>query len=97
MSKVNRYVKRIYNEAGESMLVDFYDVMNAYEDCTDPALQHLVKKALCPGQRGHKDTLQDLVDIRDSAERAVSLHLNREARSSQKKPLENVPVAAVLT
>ncbi len=97
MSKVNRYVKRIYNKSGENIEVDIYDVLNAYNDCTDPALQHLVKKALCPGQRGHKDILEDLFNIRDSAERAVSLHLNREARSSQKKPLENVPVAAILT
>jgi hypothetical protein len=97
MSKVNRYVKRIYNKAGENILVDFYDVINAYEDCTNPALQHLVKKALCPGQRGHKDTLQDLVDIRDSAERAISLHLNREEKSLKDTPLNHVPTAGILT
>ena len=30
---------------------------------------HIAKKALCSGQRGHKDLLTDIQDIIDTAER----------------------------
>lgn len=53
--------------------VDVYDVLKAFE-VTCPALQHLIKKALCVGIRGHKDEAQDLQDIIDSAHRAMELH-----------------------
>ena len=53
--------------------VDVYDVLAAYS-VTDPALQHLIKKALCAGLRGHKDIRQDLEDICRSAEKALDNH-----------------------
>ena len=49
-----------------------YDVLQAFA-VTNPALQHLVKKALAVGQRGHKDAAEDLQDIIDSALRAKEL------------------------
>lgn len=52
--------------------VDVYDVIKAF-NVTCPALQHLLKKALCCGLRGHKDQMQDLQDIVDSAHRAQEL------------------------
>ena len=52
--------------------VDVYDVLMAWS-VTNPALQHLIKKALQCGQRGHKDKQQDLQDIIDSAIRAQEL------------------------
>ena len=52
--------------------VDVYDVLMAW-GVTNPALQHLIKKALQCGQRGHKDKQQDLQDIIDSAIRAQEL------------------------
>lgn len=58
---------------GTTITVDVYDVLKAF-DVTDPALQHLIKKALCCGLRGHKDRAQDLQDILDSAQRAKELH-----------------------
>jgi len=36
-------------------------------------IKHLVKKALCVGIRGHKDSSEDLQDIIDSAVRAKQL------------------------
>lgn len=61
--KYNREIK-------PGVFVDVYDVLYAFK-VTDPCLQHLIKKALAAGQRGHKDARQDLVDIRDSAQRAL--------------------------
>lgn len=62
-TKYNREIK-------PGVFVDVYDVLYAFK-VTDPCLQHAVKKALAAGQRGHKDLRQDLVDIRDSAQRAL--------------------------
>jgi hypothetical protein len=73
----NKYQRTIC-EAGttNSLTVDVYDVLEAFK-VTCPALQHLAKKALCVGIRGHKDTEQDLKDIIASAQRALQLHYNR--------------------
>lgn len=62
----------ITSPVGTTITIDVYDVLKAF-DVTDPALQHLIKKALCAGLRGHKDRAQDLQDILDSAKRAVEL------------------------
>lgn len=51
---------------------DVYDVLQAF-DVINPALQHLIKKALKVGQRGHKDEMTDYQDIIDSAIRAKQL------------------------
>lgn len=49
--------------------VDVYDVLAAWR-VSNPALQHLVKKAL---QRGHKSAEEDLHDILVSAARAIEI------------------------
>ena len=64
----NKYQREIK----PGVFVDVYDVLQAF-NVTNPALQHLVKKALAVGQRGHKDTAEDLQDIVDSALRAQEL------------------------
>lgn len=64
----NKYQREIK----PGVFVDVYDVLQAF-DVTNPALQHLVKKALAVGQRGHKDAAEDLQDIIDSALRAQEL------------------------
>lgn len=63
----SKYTKTIHGVS-----VDVYDVLMAW-GVTNPALQHLIKKALQCGQRGHKDNEQDLQDIIDSAIRAKEL------------------------
>jgi len=63
----SKYTKEIHGVS-----VDVYDVLMAW-GVTNPALQHLIKKALQCGQRGHKDKQQDLQDIIDSAIRAKEL------------------------
>lgn len=62
-----------YNRVCKGVTIDVYDVLKAFA-VTDPALQHLIKKALCTGLRGHKTREQDLQDILESAKRAVELN-----------------------
>ena len=64
----NKYLREIK----PGVFVDVYDVLKAW-DVRNPALQHLIKKALAVGQRGHKDAAEDLQDIVDSAMRAQEL------------------------
>lgn len=68
----NKYMRYIVKD-GVQVGVDVYDVLQAFE-VTDPCLQHLIKKALCAGLRGHKDRKQDLLDILASSKRAIELH-----------------------
>lgn len=64
MSKYTRTIKGVQ--------IDVYDILKAWE-VQNPALQHLIKKALQPGARGHKTLENDLRDILVSAERAMEL------------------------
>jgi len=70
--KKSKYDRLIIGKDKNSCTVDVYDVLKAFE-VTNPALQHLIKKALCVGIRGHKDASEDLQDIIDSAIRAKQL------------------------
>lgn len=63
---------KYHREIKPGVFVDVYDVLAAW-NVTNPALQHLIKKALQPGARGHKTTEQDMQDIIDSAIRAKLL------------------------
>ena len=64
---------KYHREIKPGVWVDVYDVLNAF-NVTDPALAHLVKKALAVGQRGHKDEAEDYQDIYDSAKRALEMY-----------------------
>lgn len=64
-SKYNRTMTNIH---GSTMTVDVYDVLRAF-DIRDPALQHALKKLLCMGLRGHKDTGTDLAEAIESLEK----------------------------
>lgn len=66
----NKYL----HEIKPGIFVDVYDVLMAW-NVTNPALQHLIKKALQAGGRGHKSREQDLQDIIDSAIRAKELEI----------------------
>lgn len=61
-----------YDRQCKGVVFDVYDVLQAFE-VVNPALQHLIKKALCAGLRGHKKREQDLVEILESAKRAIEL------------------------
>lgn len=70
---MNKYSREI--AAGVD--VDVYDVLKAW-GVTNPALQHLIKKAMQAGGRGHKDLKEDLLDIIASAKRAYELEFGDE-------------------
>lgn len=70
MTTPNKYQREIK----PGVFVDVYDVLKAFS-VFNPALQHLVKKALAVGQRGHKGAAEDLQDIIDSAVRAKELEV----------------------
>ena len=53
-------------------LIDVYRVLDLFE-VTCPVAQHVVKKALAAGKRGHKDLRKDWQDIIDSAERKLQM------------------------
>lgn len=63
---------KYHREIKPGVQVDVYDVLRAW-DVRNPALQHLIKKALQPGARGHKTLEQDMADIVASAKRAQEL------------------------
>ena len=64
---LNKYNRKIRNE-----IVDIYDLLQAYE-VSNHAVAHAVKKLLMPGDRGYKDTIQDLEEAKFSIERAIEI------------------------
>lgn len=66
--------KSKYTKTVRGTELDVYDVLQAW-DVRNPALQHLIKKALQAGNRGHKDIVEDMQDIIDSAIRAKQIAL----------------------
>lgn len=48
-------------------VIDPYRIADLYD--LHPCADHIMKKSLCAGSRGHKDTLRDIQDIIDTAER----------------------------
>lgn len=83
---MSKYDRKIIGRDSEGNLrvitVDVYRVLSAFE-VTDPALQHLIKKALCAGLRGHKDRSLDLNEILQSAQKAV--HLNDDKQELEQE------------
>ena len=56
--------------------MDVYAVLEAF-NVTCPALQHLLKKALCAGIRGKGSKVEDIEGILDAAWRARELEKQR--------------------
>lgn len=63
----NKYARMF---AGQKL--DVYRILQEF-DVACPVAQHVLKKALCAGQRGHKDVRQDWQDIADSAARKLEM------------------------
>lgn len=66
-----------YHRTIKGVQLDVYDVLKAW-NVINPATQHAIKKLLQPGQRGHKDTLQDLNEAQQSIARAIELESEHE-------------------
>lgn len=69
---LERNKSKYHREIKSGVFVDTYDVLMAFE-VTNPAMQHALKKMLAPGQRGVKDTIQDMKEAIQSIERAIEL------------------------
>jgi hypothetical protein len=67
----NKYDREIL----PSVWVDVYDVLGSFtgtiSSLVKPAIDHAIKKLLAPGLRGVKEERQDLVEARDSIDRAI--------------------------
>ena len=57
--------------------IDVYRVLNLFE-VTDPCLQHVIKKLLVAGGRGHKDTTKDIQEAIDSLVRYQEMQSENE-------------------
>jgi hypothetical protein len=76
MTKHNHY----HRSVSHLEKIDVYRILDLF-DVTCPVMQHIVKKALCAGQRGHKNLERDVQDIIDSALRKQEMiqeNLNNE-------------------
>ena len=65
---------KIVPEDNNMLYVDVYDVVKAF-DVVCPAMQHAIKKMLCSGQRGVKDSVRDKREAIDSINRSIELEL----------------------
>lgn len=67
-----KYERTLVGLCGTHVKTDVYRVLDAF-NTGDPIIDHLIKKALCAGTRGHKDKLTDYRNIVESAEKALKL------------------------
>lgn len=67
-----KYEATIIGLCGTAVKIDIYRVLDAYPQI-DPHIGHLIKKALKPGERGHKDKRTDYLNIIESAQKALKL------------------------
>ncbi|KAF1026163.1 MAG: hypothetical protein GAK29_01425 [Acinetobacter bereziniae] len=62
-----------FKDVRDLNVIDVYQVLKLF-NVNDPCLQHIVKKALVAGGRGHKDLERDLKDIHDTSKRALEIN-----------------------
>ena len=82
----NKYHREIIGLCGTKVKIDVYRVLDAFKT-NDPILDHLIKKALCAGSRGHKDKLTDYQNILESAQKAVELQKQKIFIDNQVKSI----------
>ena len=68
--------------------IDVYRIIDIFE-ITDPAAQHILKKCIATGKRGHKDEQRDWQDILDSAQRRLDM-IAEDSRITAVKPFTGV-------
>ena len=61
-----------YKDVSKLDVMDVYRIIDLWE-ITDPCDQHALKKILCPGERGHKDIIQDTQDVIDTMQRKLEM------------------------
>ena len=73
IEQVRQAHSHYYIDVSDVNEIDFYEIALRY-NVTDPCIQHILKKCLAVGNRGHKDFKRDLQDIADTAQRALKVH-----------------------
>jgi hypothetical protein len=63
-----------YTRTIKGVDMDVYDVLKGF-NITCPAMQHALKKMLCSGLRGYKDSAQDKNEAIASIKRSIELDL----------------------
>jgi len=83
--KQNKYIRRVnaVDDVSGFMNVDVCSVLEAF-NVTCPARQHAIKKLLCSGLRGAKDSRQDLEEARDSITRSIQLEMQRIRQNEER-------------
>lgn len=61
-----------YHREIHGVVIDVYDIMDAYKS-EYSAIDHMKKKAIIPGGRGHKNLIKDLEEVIWSAQRAIEM------------------------
>ena len=73
----NKYIRKVVDRDGNVCYIDVYDVLLGF-DVRDPALQHAIKKLLCTGLWGHKDSVTDKQESIDAIRRSIQLETVRK-------------------
>lgn len=92
----NKYIRKIVGLDGTVVEVDVYRVLDAFE-VANPQMQHLIKKALATGIRGHKDMETDLNDIIASAKSALKMYEQTGRLTTLVRPAPQPPTIAAPT
>lgn len=74
--------KHYYRSVAHLQDIDVYRFLELF-GVTCPVAQHVIKKAVAAGQRGHKDMRRDWQDIEDSAIRKQAM-LREDAEEAHK-------------
>lgn len=61
-----------FKDVSKLDVIDVYRIIDLY-GIKDPCDQHALKKLLCPGERGHKDIIQDTQDVIDTMQRKLEM------------------------
>ena len=75
--RIEKPRNKYHREIQPNVFVDVYDVLGAFTGKINAraksAVDHAIKKLLAPGLRGVKEERQDLVEARDSLNRAIEI------------------------
>ena len=75
--RIEKPRNKYHREIQPNVFVDVYDVLGAFtgkiNERAKSAVDHAIKKLLAPGLRGVKEERQDLVEARDSLNRAIDI------------------------
>lgn len=63
--------------------LDVYRILDLFK-VTDPAMQHIIKKAIRFGD-GHKSVMQDLQDIKDTIDRRIEMEEENKRNKMEPK------------